>query len=84
MIKLKFRQNLVMLDIVNSSSEIFILNPKEVIRILDLRSLGFYKIQQGVMQQNLSRFYNFESVESVCNHFNNLINTLKKKETIDT
>ena len=54
-----------------------------MIGVLDLRSLGYYKIQQGVLQQNLSKSYNFESVEKVCNHFNNLINTLKKEEAID-
>ena len=39
-----------MLDIMNSSSEIVILSPKEVIGILGLRCLGYYKIQQGVLQ----------------------------------
>ena len=33
----------------NSSSEILILGPKEGIGILDHRSLGYYKIQQGVV-----------------------------------
>ena len=84
MLKLKFTWNLVMLDIMNSSSEIVVLSSKEAIGILDLRSLGYYKIQQGVLQQNISKFYNFELVENMCNQFNNLINTLKKKETIDT
>ena len=51
-----------MLDITNSSSEIPILSPKEVIGILDLRSLGYYKIQQGVLQQNLSMFYKYKVV----------------------
>ena len=64
-----------MLDIMNSSSEILILSPKEVIGILDLRSLGYYKIQQEVLQQNLSKFYKFELVENVCNQFDTLINT---------
>ena len=54
----------------NSSSEILI--PKEGIGILDFKSLGYYKIQQGVLQQNLSKFYKFKSAESVCNQFNNL------------
>ena len=66
------------------SSEIVILSPKEAIGILDLRYLGYYKIQQGVLQQNLSKFFNFEIAEYVCNHFSNLINTLKKEETIET
>ena len=69
-----------MLDIRNSNSETLILTPKEAIRILDLRSLGHYKIQQGILQQNPSIFYRFESAENVCNQFNNLINALKKEE----
>ena len=83
MLKLKFTQNLVMLDIMNSSSERVILSPREA-GILNLRSIGYYKIQQVVLQQNLSKFYNFESVENVCNQFNNLINTLKKKDKLET
>ena len=78
MLKVKFLQNAAMLDITNSNSKTLILNPKEAIGILDLRSLGYYKIKQGVLQQNLSRYYKFESAEEVCTQFNNLINTLKK------
>ena len=63
--KLKFAWNLAMLDMMNSSSEIVILDPKEVIGILELRSLGYYKIQQGVLQQNLSKFCKFEPMENV-------------------
>ena len=39
----------------NSSTEILILGPNEALGILDLRSLGYYKIKQGILQQNLSR-----------------------------
>ena len=42
-LKVKFLQNVAMLDITNGSSETFILNPKEVLGILDLRSLGYCK-----------------------------------------
>ena len=49
MLKVNFTQNLAMLDITNSSSEILILSPKEAIGILDLKSLGYYKIKQGVL-----------------------------------
>ena len=35
--------------------------------------------KQGVLQQNLSRFYKFELAEKICDQFNNLINTLKKE-----
>ena len=37
-----------------------------------------------MLQQNLSRFYKFESAEKVCDQFNNLINTLKKEEKLET
>ena len=67
-----------------SSSEILILDPNEALGILDLRSLGYYKIKQGVLQQYLSRNYDFELAEKVCEQYNNLINTLKKEQSIDT
>ena len=44
MLKVNFMQNIAMLDITNSSSETLILSPKEALGILDLRSLGYYKI----------------------------------------
>ena len=44
MLKVKFTQNAAMLDMMNSSSETLTLNPKEALGILDLRSLGYYKI----------------------------------------
>ena len=41
-LKVKIVQNVTMLNMVNnSSSETLILNPKEALGILDLRSLGF-------------------------------------------
>ena len=61
-LKVKFIRNIAMLDmIINSNSETLILNPREVLGILDLRSLQYYKIKQGVIQQKLSRIYEFES-----------------------
>ena len=72
-----------MLDMMNNSLETLILNLKEALGILDWRSLGYYKIRQGVLQ-NLSKFYEFESAGKVCNQFNNLINTLKKEEHLET
>ena len=50
----------------NGSSEILILNLKEALGISDLRSLGYYKIKQGVLQQNLGKYYEFELTENVC------------------
>ena len=84
-LKVKFVCNIAMLDMINNSnSETLILNPREALGILDIRSLGYYKVKQGIIEQKLSRFYQFESVDEVCMQFNNLINTLRKEQKLDT
>ena len=55
MTKLRFMQNLPTLDITNNGLDTTIFDLKEVLRIIDLRSLGYYKINQGILQQNLSK-----------------------------
>ena len=57
-----------------------IFEPKQMLGILDLRPLGYYKIKQGVLQQNLSKCYNFESAEKLCEKFNMIVNERKEKE----
>ena len=52
---------------------------EEIIGIIDLRSLGYYKIKQGILQQNLSRYYRFEKAEKLCKYLNKFVNTLKKE-----
>ena len=47
--------------------------------ILDLRSLGYYKIKQGILQQNLSKYYKFKGQILYAKMFNKFINTLKKE-----
>ena len=55
------------------------LKPEEMVGILDLRSLGYYKIKQGILQQNLSKYYRFERVDTLCEHFNTITNTPKRE-----
>ena len=59
-----------------------IFEPKQMLGILNLRSLGYYKIKQGVLQQNLSKCYQFEYAEKLCQEFNTLVNELKKDEKV--
>ena len=79
-LKLKFTQNLAILDVTNCTIETVIFDPKEMLGILHLRWMGYYKIKQGILQQNLSKYYKLESAYTLCEHFNRFINTLKKKE----
>ena len=84
--KLKFIRNRAIFNVTNSTHEAVTFHLKEILGIIDLRLLGYYKIKQGVLQQNLSCMYHFESVNEVCNQFNKFINTLKReeKETCNT
>ena len=79
-LKLKFVRNRASLDVTNNTQEMVIYEPKQMLGILGLRSLGYYKIKQGVLQQNLSKCYHFESAERLCEEFNTLVNELKKNK----
>ena len=70
--------NLAILDVMNSGLETVRIDPNEMLRILDLRLMGYYKIKQGILQQNLSKYYRFESADTLCEQFNKFINKLKK------
>ena len=78
-LKLKFVRNRASLNVTNNS---VIFEPKQMLVLLDLRSLGYYKIRQGALQQNLSKCYHFESIERLCDEFNTLVNELKKDKKI--
>ena len=66
------------MDIKNADKDTMILNLKEMIGIGDIRSLGYYKIKQVTLQQNLSRYYRFEEASKLCEYFNKFVDTLKK------
>ena len=79
LIKLKFTHNKAILDVVNKGKDTMILRSEEMIGIIDLRSLEYYKVKQGILQQNLSRYYRFEKAEKLCECFNKFVNTWKKE-----
>ena len=68
------------LKVTNNTQEIVTFGLTEMIGILDLRFLGYYKINQGLLQQNMSEHYHFESADTVCDTFNRFVNLLKKEE----
>ena len=47
--------------------------------IVDLRSLCYEKITQGILQQNQSKYYKFERAGTLCKYFNKFINMVKKE-----
>ena len=62
MLKLTFTQNLGILDVTNSGLETVMFDPKEMLGILDLTLMGYYKIKQGILQQNFSKYYSLNQL----------------------
>ena len=55
MIKLNFIRNKAVLKIKNKTHENIIFGKTDMMGVVDLRLLGFYKIKQEVLQEHLSR-----------------------------
>ena len=80
MIKLKFIWNKVVLKITNKMCKTITFDRMGTMGVVDLRSLGFYKIKQEVLQEHLSRHYHFELADNVCDQYNRLVNLMRKEE----
>ena len=68
--KLKLIRNRATFKLTNSTQDTVTFDPKEMLVVVDLRSLDYYKIKQDVLQQNISCMYHFESTNTVCDQIN--------------
>ena len=68
------------MKIKNKTHETLTFDKTDMMGIVDLRSLGFYKIKQEVLQEHLSRHYHFELADDVCDQYNRLVNLMRKEE----
>ena len=80
MIKLKFIQIKAVLKITDKTHKTVTFGRTEMIGILDLRSLGFYKIKQEVLQEHLVRHYHFKLADNACDQYNRFVNLMRKEE----
>ena len=80
LVKLKFVQNKAVFKIKNRTHKTITFGRTDMIRVVDLRSLGFYKIKQEALQEHLSRYYHFELANDVCDQYNRLVNLMRKEE----
>ena len=80
MIKLKFIQNKAVLKITNKTCETVTFGRTEMMGIVDLRSLDFYKIKQELLQEHLGRHYHFKLADDVCDQYNRFVNIMRKEE----
>ena len=80
MIKLKFIRIKAILKITNKTHETVSFGTAEIMGIVNLRSLGFYKIKQEVLQEHLGRHYHFKLADDVCHQYNRFVNLRRKEE----
>ena len=80
MIKLKFIRNKAVLKVTNKMQESVTFGKAKMMGIVDLRSLGFYKIKQEVLQEHLGRHFHFKLADDVCNQYNRFVNLMRKEE----
>ena len=80
MIKLKFIQNKAILKITNKTHKTVTSGRTEMMGIVDLRSLGFYKIKQEVLHEHFGRHYYFKLADGVCDQYNRFVNLMRKEE----
>ena len=55
MIKLKLIRNKATLKFTNNTNDIVTFDRKDMIGILDIRSLGYYKVKQDILQEHLGK-----------------------------
>ena len=80
MIKLKFIRNKAVFKITNITHKTVNFGQTEMIEVVDLRSLGFYKIKQEVLQEHLGKHYHFQLADDICNQYNRFVNLMRKEE----
>ena len=80
MIKLKFIRNKEVLKITDKTHETVTFGRTEMMGIVDLKSLGLYKIKQEVLQEHLGRHYHVKLADDVCDQYNRFMNLIRKEE----
>ena len=81
-LKLKFIKNQASLDVTNNTQETVIFEPKQMLGILDLRSLGYYNIRKRCITADLSICFILSQQRNYVRNFNTLVNQLKKDKKI--
>ena len=80
MIKLKYIRYKTVLKITNKTHKTVTFDRTKMMGIVDLRSLGFYKIKQEVLMEHLTRHYHFKLADDVCHQYNRFVTLMRKEE----
>ena len=69
MIKVKFVRDTGFIDVTNNSLEPLIFSKDEVMGIVDLRCIGYYKVRQRTIQHHTQYNYEFQPLKVLCEEF---------------
>ena len=78
-VKGKSQREVAILDITNNCPYTVIFKHEKHLSDVDLRSIGYYKIKHGVLQQIWNIYYRFELADKLCEDFNTSTYNLKKE-----
>ena len=65
-IKVKLIRNTGYLNVTNNSSETLIVSKDEALGVVDLRSIGYYKVKQSTIEHHLQHNYEFKPLQVFC------------------
>ena len=71
-LKLRLHNNMGVIDIINMSNKPMHFTKEKAIGMVDIRSLGYYTIQQGVLEYNLSQDYTFGNFNKMATAYEDL------------
>ena len=72
---LRFIRNIGLLDVANNSSEPLIFNKDNVLGVVDMKSIGYYKLKQSIIQHHLETCCHFKALQVLYKEFNKLTST---------
>lgn len=74
-----FTNNKAMVEVANNTDSIISLTPNNVMGTIDLRSLGYFHVRHDTLTKQLSNQYHFESLNKICEVFNENANRINKE-----
>ena len=77
---MKFIRITGFLDVTDNSSETITFSKDGELGVVDLRSIGYYKVKQSSIHHHLHHYYKFKPLQVLCEEFNKLTNILKREQ----
>ena len=80
MLTVSITWNSTTLNVTYSSFETMILKPEEMIDNMSLKSIGYYRTEYGDLQQNIGRYFRFQSADVLYEQFIKFVTILQREK----